>query len=101
VLLNIIKNGMDALESRPGKITIVTTGGGSALTIAISDTGKGMDREQLENIFVPFFTTKEVGKGTGLGLSVSYGIVRSLGGTIDVESTPGEGSTFTLILPMH
>ena len=50
---------------------------------------------------MPFYSTKEVGKGTGLGLSVSYGIVKSLGGSVDVESTPGKGSTFTIVLPIR
>ena len=69
------------------------------MCIAISDTGKGMTSEQMGKIFMPFYTTKEVGKGTGLGLSVSYGIVKNLGGDIEVQSGVGEGSTFTIVLP--
>lgn len=60
-----------------------------------------MSPEQLENIFNPFFTTKEVGKGTGLGLSVSLNIVESLGGSIDVQSIEGAGSLFMISLPIH
>jgi two-component system NtrC family sensor kinase len=70
-------------------------------SLRISDTGKGMAPEQLEKVFLPFFTTKEVGEGTGLGLSVSYGIVKSLGGEIEVESEMGRGTTFTVTLPMR
>jgi two-component system NtrC family sensor kinase len=67
--------------------------------VRIRDEGDGIPPENLRKIFDPFFTTKEVGKGTGLGLSVSYGIVQSQGGTIEVESPPGQGATFTLRLP--
>ncbi len=101
VLLNILNNSIDALEDKPGGISIVTKRTGEQVRIELSDTGKGMSREQLENIFMPFYTTKEVGQGTGLGLSVSYGIVRDLGGEIEVRSRPGHGSTFTLVLPVR
>ncbi|MBU0982963.1 MAG: ATP-binding protein [candidate division Zixibacteria bacterium] len=99
VFLNIVNNAVDAMAADGGTLTIATEAGSDHLTITIADTGYGMSREQLENIFVPFYTTKEVGKGTGLGLSVSYGIVKSLGGRIDVRSSQGEGSTFTITLP--
>jgi signal transduction histidine kinase len=66
----------------------------------IGDTGHGIQPEHLDKIFDPFFTTKEVGQGTGLGLAVSYGIVEKHGGQITVESTPGEGTTFTLVFPV-
>jgi two-component system NtrC family sensor kinase len=68
--------------------------------LSVSDTGCGIPAANLERIFDPFFTSKEVGKGTGLGLSVSYGIVRTHGGRITVESIPGEGSTFHVFLPV-
>ena len=60
-----------------------------------------MTQDQLGKIFLPFYTTKEVGKGTGLGLGVSYGIVKDFGGEIEVESAPGKGSKFTVILPLE
>jgi two-component system NtrC family sensor kinase len=68
--------------------------------IHVADTGGGIEPEHLDQIFEPFFSTKPVGKGTGLGLSVSYGIVRQHGGSIQVQSQPGQGSTFTIALPV-
>ncbi|MBT3221750.1 MAG: HAMP domain-containing histidine kinase, partial [Proteobacteria bacterium] len=69
------------------------------ISVSITDNGTGIPEENLERIFEPFFTTKEIG-GTGLGLSITYGIVQKLGGQIDVKSTPGEGSCFTVTLPL-
>lgn len=99
VLLNIINNARDAIGDNHGQIIINTHNKNKKIYIEISDTGQGMTPDQLEKIFLPFYTTKEVGKGTGLGLSVSFGIIRNLGGRIEVTSKPGEGSTFTIILP--
>lgn len=99
VFINIMNNARDAIEA-PGKITLFTLFEHSRIMIGISDTGKGITKEQIEKIFLPFYTTKEVGKGTGLGLSVSYGIIKNLGGEIEVESTPGTGSTFRIIFPI-
>ena len=65
----------------------------------MTDTGCGIKEELLEQIFEPFFTTQPVGKGTGLGLSVTFGIVEQHGGTIEVQSKEGQGSTFTISLP--
>ena len=98
VLLNIINNAKDAIKP-PGKITIATNIEDKLISISITDTGKGISKEEMGRIFLPFYTTKEVGKGTGLGLSVSYGIIKNLGGKIEVESIPGKGSTFKIILP--
>jgi two-component system NtrC family sensor kinase len=70
------------------------------IRLSISDTGCGIPEDVLPQIFEPFFTTKEQGQGTGLGLSLAYSIVKSHGGTIDVVTAPGEGSTFTLELPL-
>jgi two-component system NtrC family sensor kinase len=100
VALNIIKNAFDAIEEHQGRITIKTFKTSDEVMIAISDTGKGIPAENMNKIFLPFFTTKDVGKGTGLGLSVSYGIIKNLGGKIEVDSGPGKGATFTIKLPI-
>jgi two-component system NtrC family sensor kinase len=102
VFLNIINNAMDALEGK-GTITITTTllRKDERVKIDVEDTGMGMTQEQLERIFLPFYTTKQVGKGTGLGLSITYAIVKSMAGEISVDSTEGAGSTFTIILPIQ
>jgi len=98
VFLNLINNAGDAIKG-PGRITITTRQDGLAVRVTVADTGIGMDGEQLKKIFDPFYTTKEVGKGTGLGLSVSIGIVETMGGSIEVQSMPGAGSAFTVVLP--
>ena len=72
---------------------------GEFIGVTVTDTGCGMTPEQMEKIFFPFYTTKQVGKGTGLGLSVSYGIIKSMGGRIEVNSEVGRGSTFEVLLP--
>ena len=71
------------------------------IIITISDTGKGIREEDINKVFMPFFTTKEVGKGTSLGLSVSYSIIKNLGGNIEVESIYKKGTTFTIRIPAH
>jgi signal transduction histidine kinase len=68
------------------------------LSVKVADTGYGIEKKNLSRIFDPFFTTKPIGEGTGLGLSVIYGIIKNHGGEIFVESTPGKGTTFTVIL---
>ena len=73
---------------------------GNQIVITIRDNGKGISEEMLPKIFEPFFTTKKVGEGTGLGLWVSYGIIKSFQGTINVDSVEGEGTTFTITLPL-
>ena len=79
------------------RIGLKRTNGTVGLTV--TDTGHGIPEDHLSKIFDPFFSTKEVGKGTGLGLTVVHGIVQEHGGTIDVASEPGRGTTFTLTLP--
>ncbi|MET0531026.1 MAG: response regulator, partial [Microvirga sp.] len=74
---------------------------GEHVLIEVLDTGEGIPPEIMEKIFEPFFTTKEIGKGTGLGLSTVFGIVKQSGGTLDVQSTVGEGTAFRIFLPRH
>ncbi|MBI5878723.1 MAG: GAF domain-containing protein [Chloroflexi bacterium] len=98
VLMNLLVNAAQAIENR-GAITITTGMHGDQVTIAISDTGRGIPPDDLPRIFDPFFTTKVPGQGTGLGLSVSYEIVKKFGGRIDVSTQVGVGATFTVTLP--
>jgi two-component system NtrC family sensor kinase len=98
VLINIINNAVDAITP-PGAILIETSYDDKYILIAITDTGRGIKNEDMNKIFMPFFTTKDVGKGTGLGLSVSYGIIKNLGGTIEVESVYDTGTTFLIKFP--
>ncbi|MFA6438467.1 MAG: response regulator [Bacteriovoracaceae bacterium] len=112
VIINLCINAKDAMD---GQGTLIITERiehsssllkilpsipeGNYVSLAISDTGPGIDKNMLKKIFDPFFTTKEKGKGTGLGLSIVNGIVRSHNGYIDVQSTKGSGTTFTLYFP--
>jgi two-component system NtrC family sensor kinase len=98
VLLNLSLNACEAMPDG-GELRIATSAEDGKVVIRVSDTGHGINPEILGRIFDPFFTSKPVGKGTGLGLSVSHGIVQQHDGTIDVESTEGVGSTFTVKLP--
>ena len=98
VLINIIDNALDAI-GRNGEVAITTRKDGEGAAIVISDNGPGMDEATRQRIFDPFFTTKKVGEGTGLGLAICFSILEKLGGHIAVESTPGKGTVFTIILP--
>jgi signal transduction histidine kinase len=102
VFLNLVTNAAQAIEG-PEKVIVVTTRreGKDAVAVEVADNGKGIPPEVLPKIFDPFFTTKEVGKGTGLGLSIVYKIVEQHGGRIDVKSTVGKGTVFTVVLPVH
>jgi signal transduction histidine kinase len=113
VVLNLALNGRDAMPD--GGNLMLETGSlelgpedarphsdlepGSYVTLAVRDTGVGIEPHVLEKVFDPFFTTKGVGEGTGLGLATVHGIVSQSGGVVCVESTPGTGTTFTVCLP--
>ena len=99
VFLNLINNASDAI-TEGSTITLKTRLEDGLVKITVADDGVGMDAEQVQKVFMPFYTTKEVGKGTGLGLSISQNIVEGFGGRIEVESEPGVGSAFTVVLPV-
>ena len=99
VFLNLINNASDAV-TEGSTITLKTRLDDGWAKITVADNGVGMDGEQIQKVFMPFYTTKEVGKGTGLGLSISQNIVEGFGGRIEVESQPGVGSAFTVVLPV-
>ncbi|HEX8070581.1 MAG TPA: ATP-binding protein, partial [Pyrinomonadaceae bacterium] len=82
-----------------GRLSLRARNEDGRVLIEVSDTGVGIASENLTKIFDPFFTTKEIGRGTGLGLAVCYGIVEEHGGHLDVQSTVGVGTTFTIRLP--
>ena len=98
ILLNLYVNAADAMPGG-GLLTIKATRDDKRVTVTVSDTGEGMNRETLEKCFDPFYTTKDVGKGTGLGLSISYGIIKDHKGTIEVAQTGPEGTAFLTRLP--
>jgi len=100
VLVNLIVNAIQAMPDG-GKLTLRTIAGDDHVKLIVSDTGCGMTEEVLGRIFVPFYTTKDVGQGTGLGLAVVHGIVTAHKGTISVTSTPGRGSEFTVSFPAY
>ena len=100
VFLNLINNAGDAIDGA-GAITLTTRHDDSSARVTVTDTGVGMTSEVMQQVFLPFYTTKEVGKGTGLGLSVSSSIIESFGGRIEVQSMPGAGSSFTVVLPVN
>ena len=109
-ILNLAVNARDAMHGR-GVLTIATAhalladgevehcGAGEYVTIAVTDTGTGMEPAIVERVFEPFFTTKPVGQGTGLGLSQIFGLVRQMSGGIAIDTAPGRGTTVTLYLP--
>jgi PAS domain S-box-containing protein len=108
VFINLVTNARDALDEKEGnvkskdwrkKLKIISFSDDNRIIITFSDNGVGIPEEFRDKIFEPFFTTKDVGKGTGLGITISYGIIKDYGGTIDVESEVGSGTTFKLTFP--
>ncbi len=99
VFLNLFLNARDAMP-KGGWLTIVTREDRNGAIVEVADTGLGIPPEQLSRIYDPFFTTKEIGKGTGLGLSITYGIVQEHGGTITCDSQVGQGTRFSIRLPL-
>ena len=99
VFLNLFLNARDAMP-KGGWLSIATRATADGATIEVADTGSGIPPDQLSRIYDPFFTTKDIGKGTGLGLSITYGIVQEHGGTIACDSETGQGTRFTLTLPL-
>ena len=115
VILNLCTNASHAMQGQAGRLTVrlkteqlpptpcvmnILLPEGDYLCMEVTDTGRGIAPEHLDQIFLPFFTTKAAGEGTGLGLSVSHGIVSNLGGGIQVTSQPGAGTTFKVFLPV-
>ena len=111
VVVNLVVNAVDAC-ARGGRIAVRTLGEavaepaevpelapGPYAVLEVADTGAGMEEEVRRRVFEPFFTTKPLGRGSGLGLATAFGVARQSGGTVTVESRPGEGATFRLWLP--
>jgi two-component system NtrC family sensor kinase len=97
-LLNIVINALDAMP-QGGALTLIAEPAAQGVRIQIRDTGTGIPADVLPRIFEPWVTTKAVGRGTGLGLSITRDVIIAHGGTITVATTPGAGSTFTIVLP--
>ena len=104
VVLNLINNAIYAVTEQHrgggGRVGVSLNPQDGRVVLSVSDNGVGIPPEIMEKIFTPFFTTKPVGKGTGLGLSVCFGIVKAMGGALEVTGEPGQGATFTVSLPI-
>ena len=100
IFLNIINNAIDAIDKN-GEITIMSHTFAGDVRVVIQDNGPGIAPDILPKIFEPFYTTKETGKGTGLGLSITYGLVKKLGAEITVHSRVGQGTAFTITIPLQ
>jgi len=100
VFLNLINNALDAMEKTGGTLNVSNGLEGDYIVVEVADDGPGIPGANLARIFDPFFTTKPVGKGTGLGLSICYGIIKKMGGDIEVRSTVDAGTTFSVKIPI-
>ena len=99
ILVNLVVNAIQAMPGG-GRLTIKTIALDDSVALIVEDTGIGMTEDVIKKVFIPFFTTKDVGQGTGLGLSVAHGIVTAHGGTIKIDSKPKQGSRFEVTLPI-
>lgn len=97
---NLVDNALDAMDLPQGRIEIAGLITDDQAVVIVTDSGRGIEEHLLTRIFEPFFSTKDVGKGIGLGLAICHGIVEAMGGSIAVRSTPGQGSVFTIKVPM-
>lgn len=100
VLLNLVSNARDAVSEPDSKIIVKTEFSNNSALLKVIDNGTGIKKEILEQVIHPFFTTKQPGEGTGLGLSISYGIVKDMGGNLELLSTEGKGTTAVVALPI-
>ena len=98
VFVHLLLNAAQALDERGGVVTVSTADENGQVAVRIADNGHGIPPETLARVFEPFFTTRPVGEGTGLGLAVCHGIINRHGGTIDIQSAPGGGTTVTVRL---
>jgi signal transduction histidine kinase len=104
VVLNLVLNAAEAMQSKGGGKVVIRTRfrrADGVVEMVVRDEGEGIPAAHIEKIFTPFFTTKPDGKGVGLGLAVLYGIIKAHDGDVEVHSTPGVGTTFTVSLPVH
>ncbi len=101
LFLNIITNACQAMSAKGGDLTITTHEYNGRIRIDLKDQGVGMDEETKQKMFDPFFTTKDIGVGTGLGMSIAYKIIEAHNGSIEVDSSVGEGTTLSIILPIN
>jgi len=98
VIENLVSNALDSLDGKAGTVTVTTESGKGVVRIAVSDTGRGMSKAELDRAFNDFYTTKA--GGTGLGLSIVRRLVLDSNGSLDVETEPGKGSTFIVEIPI-
>ncbi len=99
VVMNLVGNALDAMKESPRRLLEISSHGKEGMIeLRVRDSGCGISADEIGKVFDPFYTTKEVGEGLGLGLSVSYNIIRGFGGTMRVDSQPGEGTTFRVYL---